>query len=66
VLRLLRVARVLRVLKLGQLSDALSIFMRGLLRSKDYLLTLGMVLCLVITLPASGSLINCTAAPMFL
>jgi hypothetical protein len=50
VLRLLRIARVLRVLKLGRVSSALNVFTRGLSRSRDYLLTLMMLLCIITTM----------------
>ena len=44
IFRLFRLARVIRVLKLTQYSDALSIFSAGLRRTRDYLLSLAVLL----------------------
>lgn len=53
VVRILRILRVLRVLKLAEVSHSMSLFGRGLHRSRDYIITLTLTLVIITILFAS-------------
>ena len=53
VVRILRILRVLRVLKLAEVSHSMSLFGRGLHRSRDYIITLSLTLVIITILFAS-------------
>eukprot|EP01043_Picozoa_sp_COSAG02_P063534 COSAG02_NODE_9034_length_2354_cov_1.513525_2_plen_450_part_00 len=53
VVRILRILRVLRVLKLAEVSDSMTLFGRGIKRSRDYIITLTLTLVIITILFAS-------------
>lgn len=53
IIRILRILRVLRVLKLAEVSDSMTLFGRGIKRSRDYIITLTLTLVIITILFAS-------------
>lgn len=53
IVRILRILRVLRVIKLAEVSDSMTLFGRGIKRSRDYIITLSLTLVIITILFAS-------------